>query len=93
MKKPVKKLGEMWIKTSNIGDFMEQTKRLKTQYNKSTGKEIVLLIYEYNVSLRRLFVHVLSSLAWKAAPGFSYILFDLYIQCILSAIHIDTPDA
>ena len=96
MKKPVKKLGEIWIKTANIGDFMEQTKRSKTQYNKGAGNEIVLLIYEYNVSLLCMCQAARPAqpgLHIETAPGFSYILFDLYTQCILSAIYIDTPDA
>ena len=32
------------------GVLWSRTKRSKTQYNKGAGKEIILLIYEYNVS-------------------------------------------
>ena len=45
MANPQENHGEKWIKTANIGDLWSRTKRSKTQYNISAGKEIILLIY------------------------------------------------
>ena len=47
---PPKKHGEIWIKIVNKGDLWSRTKQSKRQHNIGAGKEIILLIYEHNVS-------------------------------------------
>ena len=47
---------KIWIKTTNIEDLWSRTKLWKTQYNIGAGKELILLLFEHNVSHSSLFV-------------------------------------